>query len=134
MDKIITIAGIILGSSVVSSITTLLLARYLEYRKNSKDLYGKLKFHLARLNSVIKNRESILGKVNKNGILDRASFQNQGEAMSKIYKVLGNNFQYLQNKHEVTAQNFIDAHIDQSNERAKKLLDAIESLRKEICN
>lgn len=128
LDFVVTILSIIIGSSLV----TILMSEFLRNRQNRKELYGFLQFHLARLLSVIENKEAIIGQINEDGILDRASLENQKKAMAKIYKVLGNNFHYLKKKHQLSARTFIGAYNDQSPQRAKKLVSAIEALQKDI--
>lgn len=133
-EQIITIIVAVLGSSVISSIISILLPEFLKNQQHQKMIYGVLQFHLARLYSFIENKEAVIRQANKDGVLDYASLQNQGEAMRKIYKVLGNNFQYLEKKHRLSAQAFIDSYVDKSSQRAEKLVNAIELLQKDICS
>lgn len=133
-EQIIMIIGVILGSSVISSVISILLPEFMKNKQHQKTIYGTLQFHLARLSSVIKNKEAVVKETNKNGILDHASLLNQKEAIKKTYKTLSNNFQYLKKKHRLSAQTFVDAYVDQSSQRAEKLIDSIEFLQKDICN
>jgi hypothetical protein len=131
---IITLIVAVLGSSVISSLISVWLPEFLKNYQREKMIYGAMRFHLARLSSVLKKKNSIIQEINDDGILDLASLKNQSEAMRKIYKIIGNNLHFLKKKHRQSAQKFIDAYIDQSSNRAKKLVNAIESLHKDLCN
>jgi len=135
---------IVLGSSVVAT----LIIKFFDWlseqeRKKEEEyqkLYAPLKFYLSCFKSVIENKDKIIDLSEKqiplaeNERENIPSFETQGKYLEKIKEVLESNPEYIKKEHFPLVQNFINAYIDNSSQRPSKLINAIESLKKAICN
>lgn len=135
---------IVLGSSVIAALVTKVFDWRTEQQRKKEEeyqkLYAPLKFYLSCFKSVIENKDKIISLSEKQILLTEHEIENiptfkiQREYLKKIKEVLESNPGYIKKEHLALVQNFINAYIDNSSQRPSKLINAIELLKKVICN